>query len=176
MLQTMDSGVNHAHNVTWLENLTRGAGALLLHPFLPFYETKFDYKCLFSKHSYCCNQWDPKVDPRQISANNDYLNKSYTRYFDLFRDNLRLLIEGLDFTHRPLDKNPIETGESLVSRASGLCINMMRFVKIKPKNMFLISQLILCSISLSFFIVKDIKDVVRYVKTSKIRDGKFSGN
>lgn len=126
------SSSNHDNCISWLENLKNGIWALLIHPFFPLLETKFDYKCLFSYQPYCCIE--NKTHDRHIFSHDSIINS---------------IKQSLN-----LEKFKIE-----VINLYSKIINDV--IYINPGRLLIVAQLILCTLLLSYFIFKDIKNLSR---------------
>lgn len=144
-------------SIGWLENLKRGAVGLIIHPFLPFYhETKFNYGCLFSDRSDCCIREEvvssmPKIklDPSQISIFRSHLNSLY--------DSINS-IEIKRLAQQATHHMPRDIPNSKISR---LYRSLSDY---EPTRIFLISQLAICTVLLSFYLATDIKVIIGRVR------------
>lgn len=146
------------HNSSWFENLSLGARALFLHPFLPFLESKFNLKCLFSSKPYCCaeivcSSKTKNQNELDKQHSNQFKEHSYSILGKLFRDATH--VSDISYSKH------IDTHNFKMHK---LYDSVTNTIKAKPSQVFLISQLILCIVLLSYFLLKDIKRIICYIR------------
>lgn len=156
-------------NITWLENWARGAKALLIHPFAPLAKTSFNFSCLFSKEPYCI-VFDSE-DPVNLSSSS-YLVKlpdePIAGYTDLIRHGLSSIFKGLNFTDTPNTKQHPSFMDIAKERALDLYTYLFGYVEAtRSPQIFLISQLILCTIILSYFLFRDVKEIIHQIYSKR---------
>lgn len=162
------SRLNCSHNISWLENLSRGASALLLHPFLPLKRFGFNYECLFSNQQHCVGKVCSVSEHFGIKQSS---NQTQFHYFDLARNNLESILNQVK-SKLPNQKPDLSSNslDNLKSRISTFYANPLNYVQaIKPRHSLLISQLILCSFLLGWFLVRDIREIFRYIKYALLK-------
>lgn len=166
MSSTTDSGLENiaqaddivTENITWYENLVHGARAIFIHPFLPFSNFGFDYKCLFSANPFCSI----------IQSNVGTMNKTFTDYapsksrigyLDLIRNNLGSILRNISITDSK--QGPLELARKT---KPSTFLDFIRGEGTKHVHRLILAQLILCTILLCYFIFRDITAIINYIK------------
>lgn len=163
------------NDMSWSENLRRGMLALLVHPFAPFYEPKFNYQCLMSRQTYCCeNQTDPTGKPHDghpahngtspVLASNrpPPRGEPTTGYPEMLRDHFVTLFGRKNSS----DLMRMARGPVDASKQSWLS-KLYPSQHVDHKNWLMISQLAVCTVALAFFLAQDIKYALSYLKTRR---------
>lgn len=160
--------------VTWLENLINGLVALFLHPFSPLSRTNFNFNCLFTHKPYCytdttCHH---QLKTHEIDHSSVILHDSISDGYLNFLQELPNSLIGIVTLVNPRNSSQIESSSTpthiaLFSRLAYTVTNIASYLKSRSFNVFLASQLILCSIILVHVIYDDTKRVVFYMKTSQ---------
>lgn len=154
--KSLIAGTECLDHISWFENLRRGLSAIFIHPFLPLAETGFNYKCLFSRKPYCCTN---SINHRHEGGAKSIESKS-AHYYDYFLNYSSGLLERLGFAPSSHVKSTtnLSNGKQANSIDSiSLNGNLTDYLKRTPVLVILISQLVLCTILLSLFLVKDLK-------------------
>lgn len=167
------------NNMTWIENLLSGFHSLLIHPFLPFSKSDFSLKCLFSGDPYCCIV---DYDKTNINAVNQLEEKShhhqqpYQRlsssegYLNLIKHNLDSLLGFFNLSSMGRVKIEPDKQATSLSKTIDSYYNLYNYTKRNYPQILLISQLILCTIILGYYLLKDIKDLFKYIKSIRSRE------
>lgn len=158
----IQSEENSAHHITWIENLSRGAVALLIHPFLPLKDYGFNYSCLYSKQPCCLVRMSRNsMSAHQTSVKS--FSKDYPAYIQIPKS-----ILGTIFSHliqiTPTNK---VWNDSVGNSESSLSYAYMRLkdyaVKNKPKSSLIAGQLVLCNCLLTCYLIEDIRYIYHYI-------------
>lgn len=154
--------ISGTSNITWVENLTRGAIAVLLHPFLPLKETGFDYNCLFSKQRYCIVQSRCNLKFGHQGHIED-LNKQNSDHLHV----PKFIFERFqNWTVSNSETRADSTGllNNIESYLSQFHVYLRNYAsKTKPKYLLLAGQLILCNCLLTYYLIEDIRKVYQYI-------------
>lgn len=147
-------------NISWSENFQNGLLNFLIHPFTPLHYNNFNYECLFSRKSYCCINGgicnrDEQVP--QSALQNSGIRKFPISYITCFRKQLSSILQNLvgdiksveEGEHADIDKNWVG--------------NSRQYFHIKNRWMFC-TQLILCTVTLGYYLARDVKSLFSYVK------------
>lgn len=142
-------------SITWIENLTTGLRYLLVHPFLPFSRSDFNYQCLFSRKAYCSAEI---ASPSKIL--NDYvstlMHKTQEVYLRNFTSNL--VPEVLRSAFKA------QSGTQDSTRAHSWLSTLKQigdYRKISSYNSYLtLGQLLVCTLALSYFLYKDLRVII----------------
>lgn len=164
--------INLSH-LSWLENLKRGLLAILIHPFLPFSEPNFDYKCLFFKGQHC------HLADNVTLVNNQTIVENYTTslanetsfggYADLLKGHLASALRHFNITMDA--KAPTPESDRSIQQAD-LLSNIARYLQShnrKGGGLLYIVQLLFCTTALSYYLVQDIKYLINYFKAKHFR-------
>lgn len=156
--------VTKSDSISWIENLRRGVSALILHPFLPLKNFKFSYSCLFSSHSYC------RVDREELIRYSDKDNSQYSKIHpptdNLFRKFSRSIFHALDISTNLLEKDRTYLHKPEENRIPKKLLEFFRHISKRmihePGCAFLVAQLLMCSIILTYFLIKDLKKLAGF--------------
>lgn len=168
--QSTSVTVGCPNQVSWSSNLLNGLLSVVLHPFVPLMNCGFDYSCLFSKLNHCCtrsprcNQSSAQPSNQQaIAANRPLSSERVLDYMRQWADNLNILgINGQHTGSRSGDHG------KQVLRANHLGPRTLKSpFKYRCLN---IAQLIILNIVLSYLLVKDIREILRCVKSRLARE------
>lgn len=150
------------NNITWVENLTRGAIAVLMHPFLPLKETGFDYNCLFSKRNYCIVRSRCNLEFGHEGHIGDS-NKQNPGHLHLPKS----IFETFKNWAIPISKTRVNSSSLLHNMESYLSqfyVYLRNYApKTKSKCLLLAGQLILCNCLLTYYLIEDIRKVYQYI-------------
>lgn len=142
-------------NITWIENLTIGLSYLLVHPFIPFLRSNFNYQCLFMRKSHC---------PSEVSSPSKILNgyisdlahRTQEVHFknlakSLIPDALRPMFQTQQTKSflRPGIESWVQPLRYLIERKSQIWPNFLMLV-----------QLMICTVGLSYFLYHDLRIII----------------
>lgn len=163
-------GIHSRHQlISWIENLKQGALNLIVHPFLPLRDIKFNYHCLFAKKIYCCSvdHCNRGTNTHDHDANNvltDIATQYAKSYASIFKEHLCSITNHFNSNNRA--DHQVGTHHS----ESGVHNYLDKFLPKQPSGLWLLTaQLVLCSVALSYFLIDDVKFVINYFKANKTR-------
>lgn len=158
---------NNTNYITWVENLSRGAIAILIHPFLPLKEYGFNYSCLFSKQLYCF----VKSSHTSISAHHTRIcglskqNPTYLNHIKLFLEKIPNYIKQ-NAPNNKIHTDSIGLVDNLESYIVHAYTRLRDYAqKPRPNCSLIAGQLALCSCILTYYLIKDIRYVYHYAIT-----------
>lgn len=157
----------HQHRtISWLDNLIRGARNLILHPFFPFLKSsEFNFKCLFARTNSCCSINGCDHALHQQVTNQTYRDNGFSisSYPHLLESHVKSLISQYNTSinhgqaYIKTDKQPpYELVTRYIFKLTGTSVRR-----------FLTFQLIICTIVLSYYLIRDVKYVIRYMKAKR---------
>lgn len=144
-------------NITWIENLTIGLTYLLVHPFLPFLRSNFNYQCLFLRKSHC---------PVETSSPSKIIN-GYV--YDLVQRTQEAHFKNLTSILVPEVLQPFFKSQNKVNSAAGTqsCLSPLRYIIdrriLMSPNFLLLAQLVICSVGLSYFLYRDLRVMIERI-------------
>lgn len=159
------------NHISWSRNLLNGFLSVVLHPFVPLMNCKFDYRCLFSKMSHCCARPSGQnsvlpIDHRAIASCRISKTDRISDYIRQWADNINILgINRQGVASNGIDKQAAIHKQLETSPIGSRTINSLS--KYKYLN---IAQLIFCNALLTYFLFKDLKMVSRYLRSRLARD------
>lgn len=179
MVQTNHgSGMSNGHRcISWLDNLINGVSSIVLHPISPLSTVDFRFGCLFTHKPYCCvDTTGNKLEEHELYNQSGSPKEPISHgYFTSLREFPNLIKEGLGLSgfqqNPPIKSWPAPDKKALLDRVIELHTDFKNYIKTKPPNIFLASQLILCTVVLIYVIFKDAKKVVGYVKIIQKKNG-----
>lgn len=133
------------HELTWLDNLKNGILNLLLHPFTPLMNYGFHFDCLFSNSSHCSNgESDAK-----LLVSKESLAQDYFRHVKNYMSQM-LPPWGDQYSN---SKEHARPGQDI------------RFWLENRSKLFVCSQLVLFTMVLIYRLAKDVRIIIKYVKS-----------
>lgn len=158
-IELNDKLSNCPHIISWFDNLKKCVARLLLHPIMPLDNPGFSYRCLFSRSNYCC-----LAD--ECSTNEISLKTPLRNYLDLFMSNIDWGISNIQsylYMQRLSRDKVQDPPQTWTTMAKELIVNLLKITKTNPLNrVFLLSQLLLCSILLSIVVIHDLNALMCY--------------
>lgn len=147
--------------VSWFENLKRGIYSLIIHPFLPLLDTGFNYPYLFFGNLNPCNE-------TKLAQETSIQSKSILRmYYDVLRRRILETLDSLGIYSLPSDvKQKFASSGKDLTRLN-LKDKLANYAKSKSIKIFLIAQLIVCTILLINFIIRDLRRLIFYIRHNK---------